>query len=171
MRDTHIYSDARRINNRAPLLYYIKHWASFQSHQWIQTRIIVRKCSIRVKIVYLFCVTLKFGGWPWKSIGHLSYSTSIFEHHFKEYKLEWRSRNVQFGSKSAIFWPRDLEIWRMTLINNRGLFHTTSSIVRHFKAIGEFKLGLQSGNVQLKSKSVIFCPVWPWNLTYDLQKQ
>ena len=73
-----------------------------------------------VKIGYLFCVTLKFGGWPWESIGHLSYSTSIFEHHFKEFKLEWRSRNAQFGSKSVNFWPRDLEIWRMTLINNRG---------------------------------------------------
>ena len=107
-------------NNRAPLLYYIKHCASFQSHQWIQTGITVRKCSIRVKIGYLFCVTLKFGGWPWKSIGHLSYSTSIFEHHFKEFKLEWRSGNAQFSSKSAIFWPRDLEIWRMTFINNRG---------------------------------------------------
>ena len=106
-------------NNRAPLLYYIKHCASFQSHQWIQTGITVRKCSIRVKIGYLFCVTLKFGGWPWKSIGHISYSTSIFEHHFKEFKLEWRSGNAQFVSKSAIFWPRDLEIWRMILINNR----------------------------------------------------
>ena len=120
-------------NNRAPLLYYIKHCASFQSHQWIQTGITVRKCSIRVKIDYLFCVTLKFGGWPWKSIGHLSYSTPIFEHHFKEFKLEWRSGNAQFGSKSAIFWPRDLEIWRMTLINNRG------TLPYHIKHCASFK--------------------------------
>ena len=47
----------------------------------------------------------------------LSYSTSIFEHHFKEFKLEWRSGNTRFVSKSAIFWPHDLEIWPMTLIN------------------------------------------------------
>ena len=49
--------------------------------------------------------------------------TSIFEHHFKEFKLEWRSGNAQFVSKSAIFlaaWPRIFEIWRMTLINKRG---------------------------------------------------
>ena len=35
-------------NNRAPLLYYIKHCASFQSHQWIQTGVTVWKSSIRV---------------------------------------------------------------------------------------------------------------------------
>ena len=113
-------------NNGAPLLYYIKHCASFQSHQWIQTGITARKCSIRVIIGELFfCVILKFGGWPWKSIGHLSYTTSIFEHHLKKFKLEWQSGNAQLGSKSAIVWPRDLEIWRMTLMNNRAtlLFH------------------------------------------------
>ena len=35
-------------NNRVPLLYYIKHCASFQSHQWIQTGVTVWKSSIRV---------------------------------------------------------------------------------------------------------------------------
>ena len=50
-------------------------------------------------------------------------------------------------------------------------FYTTPSIVRHFKAIGEFKLKLQSGNIQFGSKSVINCPVWPWNLIDDLEKQ
>ena len=37
--------------------------------------------------------------------------------------------------------------------------------MHHFVGIDEFKLELQSGNSQLSSKSVIFCPVWPWNLT------
>ena len=35
-------------------------------------------------------VTLKFDGWPWKTIGHLSYATSSFVHHFvaiDEFKL------------------------------------------------------------------------------------
>ena len=37
------------------------------------------------------CVTLKFDGWPLKTIGHLFYTTSSFVHHFKaigEFKLE-----------------------------------------------------------------------------------
>ena len=101
-------------NHRAPLLYYI--------HRWIQTEVTVRKRSIWVKIGdFLFCVTLKFDGWPWKTIGHL--------------------------------------------------FYTTSSFVHHYKSISELKLKLQSGNAQFRSKSVIFCPMWPWNLTDDLEKQ
>ena len=39
-------------NNRAPLLYYIELCASFQIQRWIQTKVTVRKRSIRVKI---FC--------------------------------------------------------------------------------------------------------------------
>ena len=50
------------------------------------------------------------------------------------------------------------------------LFYTTSSFVQHFIAIGEVTLELQSGNAQSGSNSKIFRPVWPWNLTDDLEK-
>ena len=110
-------------NNRAPLLYYIKFWASFQSHGWIKTGVEVRKRSIQVKIGhFLSRVTLRFDGWPWKTIGHLSYVASSFVHHFiaiSEFKLKLQSGNAQFGSKSTIFEPCYLQIWRMTLKNNR----------------------------------------------------
>ena len=66
-------------------------------------------------------VTVKFDGWPRKTIGHF--------------------------------------------------FYTTSSFVHHFKSIGEFKLDLQSRNVQSGSNSTIFRAVQPWNLTDDLEKQ
>ena len=71
---------------------------------------------------FLSRATLKLDGWPWKTIRHLFYATLSFVHHFKaisELILELQSRNAQFGSKSAIFVPYDLEIWRMTLKNNR----------------------------------------------------
>ena len=49
------------------------------------------------------------------------------------------------------------------------LFYTTSSLVHHFKAIGEFKLDLQSRKDQFGSKSVILLSYvtlkfdrWPW---------
>ena len=102
-------------NNRAPLLYYIKLCASFQIHRWIQSGVTVRKRSIQVKIGNLLSrVTLKFDGWPWKTIGHISYAVSSIVHHFKsidEFKLELQFGNAQFGSKSAIFclvWPWNL---------------------------------------------------------------
>ena len=40
--------------NRAPLLCYVKLCASFQSHRWIQTKVTVRKRSVRVKSA-IFC--------------------------------------------------------------------------------------------------------------------
>ena len=71
---------------------------------------------------FLEAATLKFDGWPWKTIGHLFYASSSFVQHFVpigEFKLELQSGNAQFGSNSTIFRGGDLEIWRMTLKNNR----------------------------------------------------
>ena len=99
-------------NNRAPLLYYIKLCASFQIDQGFETEVTVQKRSIWVEISdFLSCVTLKFDGWPWKTIGNLFYTTPSFVHHFKsigEFKLELQSGNDQSGSNSMIFravWP------------------------------------------------------------------
>ena len=53
-------------------------------------------------------VTMKFDGWPRKTIGHFFYTTSSFVHHFKsigEFKLDLQSRNAQFGSKLVICYP------------------------------------------------------------------
>ena len=109
-------------NNRALLLYYFKLCASFQIHRWIETGVTVQKRSIQVEIGDILSrVTLKFDGWPRKTIGHVVY--------------------------------------------------TTPSFVHHYKSIGEVKFELQSGNAQLGSKLAIFCPVWPWNLMDDLEKQ
>ena len=121
--------------------------------------------------------------WPWNLMNDLKkqYCTSsilcqalciISYPLVGELKLELQSGNAQFRSKSAIFlscvtlkfngWP-----WKTIGY----LFYTASSLVYHFKAIGESKLELQSQNTQSRSKSAIFCPVWPCNLTDDLQKQ
>ena len=102
-------------NNRAPLLCYFKLFASFCSHWWIQTGVRVRKSLIWVNIDAFFSlVTLKFDGWPSKTIGHLFYSTSSFVQHFVaigEFKLELQSGNAQSGSNSMLFravWPWNL---------------------------------------------------------------
>ena len=57
-------------NYRAPLLHYINLCASSQTPRWIQTGATVRKRSIWVKIGnFSSRVTLKFDGWPWKTLG------------------------------------------------------------------------------------------------------
>ena len=163
-------------NNRAPLLCYFKLCASFHSHQWIQTGVRVRKRPIRVKIgPFLAPVTLKFNGWPWKTIGHLSYATSSFVHHFiaiSEFKLELRVRKRPIWIKIGHFLaPVTLKFNRWPWKTIGHLSYATPSFVHHFIAISEFKLELESGNPQFGSKSAIFWPLWPWNLTDDLEKQ
>ena len=102
--------------------------------------------------------------WPRKIIRHLFYITSSFVHHLKplgEFELQLLSGNAQFGSKSMIFLPRvtlKFNGWPWKTIGI--LFYVTVSFVHHFKAIGEFKLKLQSGNAQFRPKWAIFCPVW-----------
>ena len=47
-------------------------------------------------VIFLSHVTSKFDRWPWKTTGHLSYTTSSFVHHFIakcEFKLELWSGN------------------------------------------------------------------------------
>ena len=68
----------------------------------------------------IFCsVWPEFDGWPWKIIGYLFYATPRFVLNFLaicEFRLELWSGNIQFGSKSAIFFNLcDLETWLMTL--------------------------------------------------------
>ena len=82
-------------------------------------------------------------------------TTSSFMHHFKsigEFKLELQSRNAQFGSKSVIFLScvtSKFDGWPWKTIGH--LFYTMLSLAYHFKAIGEFKLELQSGSAWFRS--------------------
>ena len=217
-------------NHRAPVLCYVKLCALFQSHQWIETGVTVRKTLNWDQNRRFFSplVTLKFEQMTLRiyRAPHLCYFKLL--HHFIaicEFKLELQSSNAPIRVKISNFFVLcDLEIRRMTFKNNRApflcyfkldtsfhshwsiqtgvtvrkrtlwvkigdfrshvtlkfegwpwktighLFYGTSRFVYHFITIGQFKLELQSGNAQFWSKSMIFCLVWPWNLTDDLGK-
>ena len=141
-------------NNRTLLQYYAKLCTSFQIHRWIQTGFTVRKRPIWVKIEdNLSRMTLKFDRWLWKTIGHPFYTTLSSVHHFKamgEIELEVQSGNRQFGSTSATFVPYDLEIWLMTLKNNR------APLLCCFKLCASFRSHwwIQTGVIVRK------CPIW-----------
>ena len=100
------------------------HWKQGKSEGFESCdRPIVRKRPIWVKIGVLSRVTLKFDGWPWKTIGHLSFAVSSFVQHFiaiGEFKLELLSgqERPNLGQNQRFLEPCDLEIWRMTLKNN-----------------------------------------------------
>ena len=109
-------------DNRAPLPCYFKLCVSFHSHLSTQNGVTVRKRQIWVKIGdFLYHVTLEFYRWPWKTIGHLFNATSSFVHHFVstgEFKLG-SPETPNLGQIRRFLEPCDLEIWRMTLKNNR----------------------------------------------------
>ena len=67
--------------------------------------------------------------------------------------------------------PCDLEIWRMTLQNNRASLLCYFKLCVSFRTHCDFKFELQSGNAQFGSNATIFLAVWLWNLTDDLEKQ
>ena len=112
--------------------------------------------------IFLSRVTFKFDGWPWKTIGHLFYTISSSVHHFKaigEFKLELQSGNAQFGLNRQFFVPRDLEIWRMTLKNNR------APLLCCFKHCESF---YSHQWIQTENRR-FFLAVWPWNFADDLE--
>ena len=163
-------------NNRAPLLCYIKLYASLQIHQWIQTGVTVGKRPIWIKIDIFLAM------WPCnltidlkKTIEHLFHATSSFVHHFVaigEFKLVLQSGNGRIWLKFDNFKSRvtlKFDRWPWNTIGH--LSCATSSFGNHFVAIGEFKLELQSRNAQFGSNSMIFRAVWPRNLTDDLKIQ
>ena len=124
-------------------------------------RPIIRKRPIWVKIGdVLSRVTMKFDGWPWKTIGQLSFAVSSFVQHFiaiGELKLELLSGNAQFGSNS------------MTLKNNR------APLLCYFKLYASFRSHrwIQAGVTVRKrpiwvkiddffSRVTLQFDVWPW---------
>ena len=103
--------------------------------------------------IFVSRVTSQFDVWPWKTIGHLFYATSSFMHHFVaigEFKLQLQSGNAQSGSNRRFLEPCDLEIWRMTLKNNR------APLLCYFKLYASFHSHqwIQAGVTVWKS------PIW-----------
>ena len=117
---------------------------------------------------------MKFDGWHRKTIEHLFYTTSSFVHHLKAisgFKLELQSRDVQFGWKSFVFVPCDLEIWWMTLENNRAphLYHI--KLCASFQSHGWIQTGVtvRKRSIRVKISDFLSCVTlkfdgWPWKI-------
>ena len=110
-------------NNRASLLCCFKLCASFHSHWWIQTGVTVRKHPIWVKFDDFYShVILKFDFWLWtrQIEGFESCDRSIVP-------------KPNLGQNRWCFVTCDLEIWRMTLKNNR------ATLLCYFKLYASFR--------------------------------
>ena len=159
-------------NKRQPFLCCFKPCASFHSHLWIQTKVTVRKRSIRVKMGDLLSpVTLKFDGWPWKTAGHLFYVAWRFMHHSiatSEFKQKLQPRNAQYGWKSVIFVLCDREILRMTLKNNRAPRLCYFKLCASYHSHWWIQTGVTVRKCPIWIQIVDFLAMWPWNLRDDM---
>ena len=163
-------------NNRAHLLCYFKLRAPFHSHLSIQNGVTVRKRQIGIKIGIFFVpwhleiwrMTLKNNRAP--LLCYFKLCASFHSHLWNQNEVTVRKH--QIWVKIGDFLSRvTLKFYRWPWKTIGHLFYATSSFVHHFIAICGIEMELQSGNAQFGSKLAIFCPVWPWNLTDDLEKQ
>ena len=81
------------------------------------------------------------------------------------------SNLTQIGLKSWIFQP----VWPWNLMdqpkNNRPPLLYYIKLCASFQIHQWIQTGVTVWNTQCGSKLMIFCSVWPWNLTDDLEKQ
>ena len=117
-------------------------------------------------------MNLKFDGWPWKTIGHLFYTTPSIVHHFKSIyavKLEFQSGNAQFGSKLGIFCPASPWNLMDDLKNNR------TPLLYYIKLCASFQshrwiltgVTVRKRSIRVKTGNFLSCV----NLTDDIEKQ
>ena len=134
-------------NNRTPLLYHVKLCASFQSHWWIQTGVVVRKCSIWVKIGdFLSCVC-----------------------DLEIWRMNLKNHTAPLLCYVKLCTSFHNHLWNQTVVTVQKLCHFKLCTSFHSHLWNQ--TGVQSRNAQFRSKSTIFLAVSPWNMTDDLQKQ
>ena len=119
--------------------------------------------------------------WPWKLMEDPQNNRAATQYYVKlcaTFQSHWR---IQIGVtvRKCSIWPKigdfwytvtsKFDRWPWKIIGH--ISSATSSFVLHFIAIYQFKMELKSGNANYGSKSAIFCPVWPWNLADDLERQ
>ena len=169
------------------LLCYFKLCASFHSHQWNQTGVTVQKCPIRVKIDdFLSRVTLKFDRWPWKTIDLKIWQMTLknnrtplpccFKFCASFHSHQWIQTGVTVRKcpiwvKSGDFFVTyDLEIWWMTLKNNR------APLLCHIKLCASFHhhMWIQTGVTVRKRLNWVLTScdleLWPLIVIVDLHE-
>ena len=171
-------------NNRAPLLSNIKRCASFHRHMWIQTGVTVRK---RRSWLLTF-VTLTFDLWPWPFAWTSLLSLVITPENFMmipwwEHSQQGKSEGFEscnrpivrktpnLGQNQWCFVQCDLEIWWMTLENNRASLLSCFKLCATFYSHRWIQTGVPVRKLTIWVKLDDFRAVWPWNLMDNLGKQ
>ena len=127
-------------NNRAPLLCYFKLCASFGSHWWIQTWVTVRKRTPNLGQIRRFLEPCDLEIWRMTLqnnraplLCYFKLCASFCSHWWIQTWVTVRKRTPNLGQIRWFLEPCDLEIWRMTLQNNR------APLLCYFKLCASFR--------------------------------
>ena len=127
-------------NNRAHFLCNLKLCATFQSHQWIQTQVTVRKYQFGIKIGDFFApCDLEI----WQVILQNSRAPLLF---YAKLYASFCSHQTRVAVRKPPIWVKIINFLLCVTLKFDGWPWKTTR--HHVIAIGEFKLKLQSGNAQ-----------------------
>ena len=162
-------------NNRAPFLSYFK----FVHHFIAIGKIKLELQSGNTKFVSKLTIFCLVRPWIWQMIlknnrvhllSYFKLCALFCSHQWIQTGVTVQKRPIQVKISNFLSCASSkFDGWPWKTLGH--FFYQTSSFVHHFVTISEFKLELQSGNTQFGSKSAIFCPMWPWNLINNLEKQ
>ena len=153
-------------NNRTPLLCYVKLYASFQSHWWIQTGVTIGKRPIRVKISK-FCPVS-----PWNLTNNIEKqkgTSSVLHQAFCIISLPSVNSNWSYslemlnsGKNRWFFVTCDLEIWWMILKNNRAPLLCYFKLCASFHSHQWIITGIRVKIGDFLSHATLKFDEWPW---------
>ena len=101
---------------------------------------------------------------------HVKLCASFQSHLWIQTGVTVRKRSIRVKT-GDFFVLCDLEIWQMTLKDNRALLICYFKLCALFNSHHWIQTGVTVWNTQFGSKSMIFLAAWPWNLTDDIEKQ
>ena len=137
-------------------------WPSNFAYNWIRI------------IDFSVHVTIKFDGWPRKTIGHLPLlrqALCIISNPLVNSNCSYSPETLNLGQNWRFSVLCDLEIWWVTLTNNRapllGYFKICTSFQSH--RLIQTGVTVRKHSVLLKISDIF--PLWPWNFTDDLEKR
>ena len=124
---------------------------------------------------FLSHVTLKFNGWPCKNnrAPHLCYIKLCAS--FQSHGWIQTGVTVQKVSIPVKIWHMFCPVWpwnlMMTLKNKWTPIPYYAKLCASFQSHHRIQIGVTVWKHSIRDKSAIFCPMSPWNLTNNLEKQ
>ena len=164
-------------NNRALLLYFVNVCASFQMHWWIQTGVTVQKSTLNSGQNWRYFILCDLVIW-WMTLEnnrapllyHIKLCASFQSHRLSQTWVTVRKRSIRVKIGN-FFAPCDLEIWQMTLKNNRAPLLCSFKLCASFHSHWWIQTGVTVRKCSIWVKIADFFYPWPRNLTNDLEKQ